>query len=123
MSGFDTPRLLTGVKAGADLSAKQNRFIKFDGSGDFVVAGAGEGSHILMNAPISGEFVEAASLGGGAELKLAATISAGDFLKSDSNGDAVAATSAGDLALARALTDGVSGDIIKVEPVAVRIHA
>ena len=44
---------LSGISAGADLSALQHRFMKLDAAGEAVVCGAGESmSGVLDNAPL-----------------------------------------------------------------------
>ena len=123
---FNAPRNLSGVVAGADLSAAANLnlSVKFDGSGDIVVTGAGEkGEGFLVNSPKLGEVVEYSSLGGGALAVAAATIAAGDFLKSDAAGKMVIANTAGDLAIAKAVEPAVANDVFEVEPILLRIHA
>lgn len=123
---FNVPRNISNFKAGADLSAvaNLNLSVKFDGSGDIVLSGAGDaGIGFLVNSPKSGEVVEMSALGGGALAVAAGTIAAGDFLKSDANGKLVVASTADDLAVARAMKSAVANDIFEVEPILVRIHA
>lgn len=108
--------------AGADLSAKQYHFVKFDsGSGKeqkVVIAGASDKPiGVLQNAPTSGQAAEVAMFGGGAYLAVAGAIAAGGRIKVDSNGKGVASSAEGDLICAVADAIGAnssSGDTIPV---------
>lgn len=123
---FDKSNVISNYKAGADLSAEANLYkaVKFDGSGDIVAATAGDAAiGFLFNLPALGETAEVATIGGGALGKAAASISAGDFLKSDANGELVVASTANDLAIARAMKDAASADVFSVQPCLLRIHA
>ncbi len=116
MASFNKPRLINGLKAGADLSSSLHKAVKYDASGDVVLAGAGEAAiGFLMNEPKSGEAAEVAGPGGGALAKAAAAIVHGDYLKSDANGDMVVAV-ATDQAVAVARDAAASGDKFEVEP-------
>lgn len=126
MTVFNKNISISNFKAGADLSASTNKYlaVKFDGSGDVVQATAGDAAiGFLFNLPGSGEVAEVATLGGGALGVAAATLSAGDFVKSDANGKLVAATTANDLAIARVMKSAVANDVVEVQPVLLRIHA
>lgn len=105
------------LKTATDISAKQYYFVK-NSSGNVVAAGAGEqGLGIMQNAPV-GTSARAAIAQvrtvGMSKLKLGGTVSAGQYIKADTNGAGVAATSDHDIYLAKALSDGVSGDLIAV---------
>lgn len=117
MASFKQGNLLTGKKAGADLSSSQHKAVKQDANGDMVVAGAGEGIGFLCNKPQSGDFAEVAVVGGGALGIAAASINEGDELKSDANGELVAASVSGDRVIAIALSAAASGDHFEVMPV------
>lgn len=122
----NAPRNISNFKAGADLSAvaNLNLSVKFDGNGEIVLSGAGDpGIGFLVNSPILGENAEVSTLGGGALGVAAATIAAGAFLKSDAAGKMVIASTAGDLAIAKAMKSAVANDIFEVEPILLRIHA
>jgi hypothetical protein len=126
MTVFNKEVLISNFKAGADLSASTNKYlaVKFDGSGDVVLAGAGEAAiGFLFNLPALGETVEVATIGGGALGVSAATIAAGVFVKSDANGKLVAATTANDLAIARTMKSSVANDVVEIQPILLRIHA
>lgn len=126
MTAFNSNVSISNFRAGADLSAASNLnlAVKFDGSGDVVLAGAGEAAiGFLTNQPKSGEVAEVSTLGGGALGVSAATIAAGVFVKSDAAGKLVAATVAGDLAIARTMKSSVANDVVEIQPVLLRIHA
>lgn len=114
MASYLEPQI-QAFKAGADLSTHQYKLVKFNtDETEVVLCGDGERAiGILMNAPESGGDAEVARPGGGALLKLNATISAGDLVASGANGVGDAGTS-GDPAIALADTDGVAGDVIPV---------
>jgi len=123
---FNAPRNIANFKAGADLSAEANLnlSVKFDGSGDIVLSGSGAaGIGFLVNSPIVGENAEVSTLGGGALGVAAGTIAAGDFLKSDAAGKLVVASTANDLAIAKAMKSAVANDVFEIEPILLRIHA
>ncbi len=117
--------LIGGLKAGADLSADSNfhRAVKFDGSGDVVLAGAGEAAiGFLQNQPTLGQFVEVAGVGGGSLAVAAATLAAGVFCKADASGDLIAAV-AGDEIIARTLDSAVDNDHFAVQVLSRTLHA
>lgn len=116
MASFRQPNLLTGVKAGADLSAAQHLVVKLDANGDIVLAGAGEGVGFLCNKPLSGDAAEVAVLGGGALGVAAASINEGVELAADANGKLVVAVST-DVVVAIALKAAVADDHFEVLPV------
>ena len=118
MSSFNTPRYLTGKKAGADLSAKQYCAVKIDTDGDVILCGAGERAcGFLMNAPQENEFCEIAAIGGGALAISAATIAANTPCKADANGHLVAADTDGDKVIAITQFSSVDNDVFEVMPV------
>jgi hypothetical protein len=126
MTTFNKSNNISNFKAGADLSAATNKYlaVKFDGSGDIVLCGAGElAVGFLFNLPALGDAAEVATLGGGALGISNATIAAGVLVKSDANGKLVAAATADDLAIARTMKASVANDVVEVQPVLVRIHA
>lgn len=106
--------------AGADLSTHQNKFVKFGADNKTVVlAGAGDPTvGVLMNAPISGDPAEVALPGGGALIKLNATLTALTEVKSDSGGLAVAGAGSGDWTSAILQDGGVANDIVECYVVA-----
>ena len=114
MASFKDPNYLKGVKAGADLSGSLHKAVKLDSSGDIVLAGAGEGIGILMNAPALGRDAEVSVNGGGGLGSAGGTISVGDPLKSDASGNLVLAAVAGDRVIAEALEAAVTGQAFSV---------
>lgn len=115
MAGMTEPRLST-FKTTGDFSSKQYCFAKLSADDSVVAAGAGESTDgIMQDAPASGEFGSVALQGGGAKLKIAGTVTRGQYLKSDANGAGLAATADKDVYGAKAAVSGVSGDVIAVE--------
>lgn len=120
MTEFNNANIISNYKAGADLSADSNLYkaVKFDdSSGDIIAAVAGDKAvGFLFNLPDDGETAEIATIGGGALAIAAASISAGDLLKSDANGKMVVASNNNDMVIARAMSNAASGDIFSVQP-------
>jgi hypothetical protein len=105
------------MKAGADLSSDQYKFVKHGATeGEVILCSvAGEAAvGVLQNAPKQGEAAEIATLGGGALLKVAGVVSAGSLIKTDANGLGVATTTDGDNAFARSFVAGVANDVVEV---------
>ena len=116
MASYIEPKFYT-LKAGADLSAKQFHFAKFGADEDHAIACAvaGEkGIGVIMNAPDAAELPVELAIFGGAKVKIAATIAAGDELMCDANGAGVVATTTKKV-LAIAMNAGVTGDVIGVK--------
>lgn len=107
---------IQAFKAEADLSAKQYTFVKFGADEKSVLScGAGERAiGILQNAPGLGEAAEVAIFGGGAYLKLGASVGLGQIVKSQADGEGEKASAAGDWCAAVAHQAGVAGDIVDV---------
>lgn len=119
MASHSTPRI-QAFRAGADLSAKKNCFVKFGSDDESVVAaGAGEETVGILQSSdsTSGRIGEVALQGGGAKLLLGGTVTRGAYLKSDANGAGVAVTTDKDKYGAKAMASGVAGDVIGVEVV------
>ena len=123
---FEAPKIVT-FRAGADLSAKQYRFVKFGADEEKVVAcGANERAiGVLMNAPALGGVAEVAVPGGGAKLKIseAGGVTLGKLLTSDTNGDGEIADAAGEWVGAMAMGAGAQSDVISVRVLAMNAHA
>lgn len=121
MLAYHTPNTRSYV-ASADLSAKQNHFVKAHtvaGQVAAITSASDKPIGILMNTPLAGEAAEVAVLGGGAKLKVAGIIAAGARIKTDSAGKGVAASAEGDTMCAVADAIGASsadGDVIPVFP-------
>lgn len=104
--------------AGADLSANQFRFVKFDGSGDLIAAtAASDIVGIQADKPTSGKAVGLVKTSDTAKLKIGGTVTVGAKLQSDANARGIVTTAAGQIYGAKALQAGVIDDIINVEVV------
>ncbi len=107
---FQEPRTESFVAA-ADLSLKKFFAVKLSANErEVVLAGAGEGIGILMNAPQLGEPAEVAMLGGGAAGVSGAAVAIGAELASDANGKLITAV-ATDIVLGIAIQDTAAIDI------------
>lgn len=83
--------VLAGLKAGADLSGKQFRFVKLDSSGDAVVCSGATDIPIgvLQNKPTSGQAVEVMAIGI-SKIEGDADLAIGDMIGTSSDGQAAA---------------------------------
>lgn len=117
MSSYNKPRIVTKI-ANADLSAKQYHFAKYTAAKDgkeISISGSGDKAvGVIMNKPGLNDDAEVAKFGGGALVKLAEAVSAGNSIKSDANGQGVLGT-IGTFCPAIAEEDGVIGDVISVD--------
>ena len=117
MGSFAEGTRITNLKAGSSLTASQYKAVKVSSDGEVDVCGANVAAlGFLMNAPATGSICEIATLGGGAKAIAGGTITAGDLLATDSNGDVLVAA-AGDTYVALALESAVDNDIFQVMPV------
>ena len=125
------------LKAGGDILP--SRFIKI--SADYTAVAATTGSDLCFGishdstkaAPADGlasdkhaedgDHVSYYKLGDSCLLELGGTVAAGGLIEPSTAGVGVAATGAGDLAGAVALEGGVSGELIRVQILPVRLHA
>jgi hypothetical protein len=111
---FDSGDQVGILKASADLSATNFKFVVI--SGDMTVADAGAGEEaigIRANSPASGEGVDIVE-GRITYLTLGNTVAAGDKLKADANGAGIKADTDKDWYGAKALIAGVATDVIPV---------
>ncbi|MGR3179930.1 MAG: hypothetical protein ACUZ8E_17960 [Candidatus Anammoxibacter sp.] len=116
MTAISQPRFISGLKAGADLSALLFRAVKISAANVVIQAGAGDQAiGILQNAPLEDEAAVVASIGGGAFAVAGGTITAGASLKSDGAGKLIATTTDGDFVVAVAITAAVLDDVIHVD--------
>jgi hypothetical protein len=101
------------MKAGEDLSAKQFFFVKVSAKDTVVKCGAGElAMGVLQDKPASGEWGNVA-VSGIVMVSANGSFDAGDFVASDSGGEAVeAATTAHILGIAMAA--GADGAIVPI---------
>lgn len=99
--------------AASDLRQKQYRFVKLNSSGKLALAAdGGKATGILQNAPNTDE-AGACAYEGRSFLVLGDTVTQGNDVASDTNGEGVPPAT-GDEILAEALESGVDGDIISV---------
>jgi hypothetical protein len=95
--------------ANTDLSTKQYYFVNINSSGKVAVAGAGNAfAGVLGNKPAAANRDAEVMFSGVVPVVCGGTVAAGDAVKIDSDGKAVAASS-GDKAVGRALAGGASG--------------
>jgi hypothetical protein len=104
--------------AGADLSAKQYRFVKQGTDRNEVVLATAATDKIigvLQNDPVENEGANVRLLNGGGSTKLVAggSITKGAYLTTDANGAAVATTTAGQVICGQAHEDADAGDIFE----------
>lgn len=104
-------------EAGADLSDKQYFVVKTDANGKVVLASAATDAILgVVETPApQGESVSVAVVNGGGTFKVVAggTIAKDALLTTNSNGQAVSTTTAGNRVFGRALTAAVAGDVVE----------
>lgn len=122
--GYDRNGLGPVIAAG-DLSSDQFKFVVFSASNTVTLAGAnGKTVGILQDAPAAaGRAADVASLGQRAKLKIAATLTFGELITSDSSGLGVQVDAASEWFGAMVIQDGVANDIIEVLVMAGKAHA
>ena len=102
------------LPADVDLSAKQYYAMDVNSDGEAVVAGAGSTFvGVLANKPSAAGAAAEIMFSGVVPMVCGGTVTAAGAVKIDSNGKAVAASSA-DKAIGRALSDGASGTIANI---------
>jgi len=104
--------------AGEDLSAKQYFIVQLNATGGIEVA---EGATdlivgVLQNAPESGEMATYQYMGT-TKVKAGGVINVGDWVTTDSSGEAIATTTDGNIVIGRYIGDAAcaDGDIIEVQ--------
>jgi hypothetical protein len=102
-------------EAGADLSAKQFRFVEIasDEQVDAVSSAGGSAIGVLQNDPSAAGRAATIAVAGVTKVVAGGTVAAGNKVQSDASGDAILAASA-DHVLGRALTGGADGELIEV---------
>lgn len=122
MASTAQPNLILNLLAASDLSSSQYKAVKVDSSGTVAACGAAENAiGFLHNTPVSGAVCEIATFGGGARAKAGGTITAGDQLETDSNGDVIVATGAAENIVAYAVESAVDNDIFQIIPLFVKV--
>ena len=124
MASFDRPKYVNGKRAtGTAIAAYKavkadstENLVLIAGAGDDIVGFTGSATAANAVAEIFGRSGDALATAGG-------TISDGDRLKVDANGDLIVAASANDIAVAIARQDAVDNDVFRVEVGDLRIHA
>jgi hypothetical protein len=119
MSQMQEGRYLT-FKAGVDLSAKQYYIVAADASnpGEVILANAQTLPivGIVENYPEADDTARVvAPQVGTMKVKCGGNINVGAYVTADSNGKAIATTTAGDMVIGRALEAGADGRVIEVE--------
>jgi hypothetical protein len=103
------------LPANTDLSAAQYKFVTVNSSGKIALTGLGEEPDgILQNAPAAADRPGRVRVAGVSKLDLGGSVTAGNAVVADTNGEGVAAGSADAYRAGKALETGVSGDVIPV---------
>ena len=103
-------------EAGADLSAGQFKFVTLaaDGQVDITSSAGGNAIGVLLNKPAAAGRAATVCVSGSVMITCGGTITAGDQIQSDANGDALLAATS-DVVLGYARENGVDGQIIEME--------
>lgn len=96
-------------------------FVKLSADNTVAVSGAGEAIIGIANESIDGSsaerYINVGTVGGTSKLKLGDTVTAGAFLKADSAGRGVTASSNTEVYGAKAIFGGVVNQVVEVEVV------
>ena len=102
-------------EAGGDLSAGQFKFVALAADGQIDLATDGAAAvGVLLNEPDAAGKAATVVVSGKTAVTAGGSITAGDDIASDLNGDAITAAT-GDIIVGYALEDGVDGQVIAVE--------
>jgi len=102
-------------EAGGDLSAGQFKFVVLAADGQIDLATDGAAAvGVLLNEPDAAGKAATVVVSGKTAVTAGGSITAGDDIASDLNGDAITAAT-GDIIVGYALEDGVDGQVIAVE--------
>jgi len=102
-------------EAGGDLSAGQFKFVVLAADGQIDLATDGAAAvGVLLNQPDAAGKAATVVVSGKTAVTAGGSITAGDDIASDLNGDAITAAT-GDIIVGYALEDGVDGQVIAVE--------
>ncbi len=115
-----SPMMDTFKAVDADLVNKQFRAVKLtaDRTVDFSTAATDLSIGILQNKPAAAGRDAVVTMRGPSKAVLGGTVSAGQFLVPNSDGDLVAVTlgaTSSNVAVARAMVDGADNDVIDVD--------
>lgn len=101
------------VQASADLSSNQYMFVLVNSSGQLAAASVDSAiAGVLQDKPAAAGRAGNLAYSGRSKIKLGGTVTAGNFLTSDSSGNAVAVASGSAVSAGIALTSGTSGQIV-----------
>lgn len=124
MASHFKPNMVTLL---ADAAIAKGKAVKLGTDFKHVAVGAANTDRcvgIIQNAPTAAEdAAEVALMGGGAKGLLSETVATGNDLCSHTDGTLVKVNAEGDQIIARALQDGVSGDLIDVMVYYATAHA
>lgn len=114
---FEEALSCISVPANTDLSTKQYYFVKLtNSSGTGRAALAGDGDHaigVLQNKPDAANEVATVAFSGISKVVAGGTITAGQYVASDTNGAAVVAAT-GDIVIGVAMLSADSADLVPV---------
>ena len=112
-----TENNLTSISlaAAADLSAAQYKIVQINSSGQAALANATSLTvGVLQNKPTAAGRIATVAVHGVCKCVAGGSITAGARLTSDANGNAVAASTAGDAVIGVALDSASSGDVFRM---------
>jgi hypothetical protein len=103
------------LPAAADLSAAQYKIVQINASGQAALANATSlAVGVLQNKPSAAGRIATVAIYGSTKVVAGGTIAAGARVTSDANGNAIAATTAGDAVIGVAEVGAASGDIFQI---------
>lgn len=102
------------IVAGADLTAKQFKFVKLDAAAKAVVAGDGEASFGVLLVPALSGNAATVTVSGKTMVECGGTIAVAASVAVDADGNAVTAAT-NDVIVGTAYEAGVDGQIIAIE--------
>ena len=112
---YDNQNQCVTLPAAADLSAQQFKAVTVNSSGQAAVANATAlVTGILQNKPTAAGQAATVCYAGVSKVVAGGSITAGARVTADANGNAIAATTAGDAVFGVALTGAASGDVFPV---------
>lgn len=102
-------------EAGADLSAKQFRFVDIaaDNQVDAVSAAGGDAIGVLLNKPDAAGKAATIAVAGVAKVVAGATVDEGEYIQSDAAGEAIVALT-GNFVLGRCMKAAADGELTEV---------
>jgi hypothetical protein len=112
----DNGLLCVGLKAAADLSAKQHYLVKVTAADTVNVAADATAAilGVLQDNPDAANKTATVAYGGIAKVKAGGTIAIGDAITGTTGGAALATTTAGDWIIGHAVDAAASGDLFRI---------